>query len=100
MGPVVASIPVALPWLWHDHADEGRSATVQPVWLQGGVVTYSGIDRCDQCGRPLEQGQWLVGLCKRCEQETSDTTRHQRSGTSSVQGRKGISDRVLGQRQR
>ncbi len=67
MEPVVASIPVDLFWLWHDHADAGRSTTVQRVWLQGGVVKYFGIDRCDECGRPLEQGQGLVGLCKACE---------------------------------
>ena len=30
-------------------------------------MTYRGIDRCDACGRLLEQGQWLSGLCKRCE---------------------------------
>ncbi len=32
------------------------------------VVLYHGIDRCDRCGQPLEQGQWLSGLCKSCEQ--------------------------------
>ncbi len=32
--------------------------------LQG----YYGIDRCDRCARPLEHGQWLVGLCRACEQ--------------------------------
>ncbi len=72
MGSVVASIPVGLSWLWHDHADEGRNYTVQPMWLQGEGVTYSGIDRCDSCGRLLEDGQWLCGLCKRCEQERQD----------------------------
>lgn len=30
-------------------------------------MTYRGIDRCDRCGKPLEHGQWLSGLCKRCE---------------------------------
>ncbi|MCZ6780060.1 MAG: hypothetical protein O7C73_00270 [Nitrospirae bacterium] len=28
---------------------------------------YYGIDRCDRCGKALEQGQWLVGLCRACE---------------------------------
>jgi len=39
-------------------------------------VTYSGIDRCDSCGRLLEKGEWLAGLCKRCEQEGNDIKRH------------------------
>ena len=30
-------------------------------------MVYSGIDKCDECGRPLEKGQWLVGLCRGCE---------------------------------
>ena len=30
-------------------------------------MTYHGIDNCDHCGQLLEQGQWLVGLCKTCE---------------------------------
>ncbi len=28
---------------------------------------YHGIDNCDQCGQPLEQGQWLSGFCRACE---------------------------------
>ncbi len=72
MGPVVASIPVALPWLWHDHADAGRSPTLQPVWVHGRGVKYRGINFCDNCGKPLEQGRWLAGLCKACEQERKD----------------------------
>ena len=28
---------------------------------------YHGIDRCDRCGKALEDGQWLVGLCRGCE---------------------------------
>ncbi len=31
-------------------------------------VTYHGIDCCDNCGQLLEQGQWLCGLCRACEQ--------------------------------
>ncbi len=31
-------------------------------------MTYHGMDNCDDCGRPLEQRQWLVGLCRACEQ--------------------------------
>ena len=32
------------------------------------LVQYHGIDRCDNCGQPLEDGQWLLGLCLVCEQ--------------------------------
>ncbi len=32
------------------------------------VVQYHGIDRCDRCGQLLEDGQWLAGLCRACEQ--------------------------------
>jgi len=28
---------------------------------------YFGIDYCDACGQPLEDGQWLSGLCQSCE---------------------------------
>ncbi len=28
---------------------------------------YYGIDNCDNCGKPIEDGQWLVGLCRACE---------------------------------
>jgi len=31
-------------------------------------MTYHGMDNCDDCGRPLEQRQWLVGLCRACEE--------------------------------
>ncbi len=24
--------------------------------------------RCDECGAPLTERQWLYGLCKRCEE--------------------------------
>ncbi len=49
---------------------------VPKVWTLGAdVTTFHGIDRCDQCGRPLENGQWLVGLCRRCESEKSSTRR-------------------------
>ncbi len=27
---------------------------------------YSGIDRCDSCGRPLEAVQGFAGLCQSC----------------------------------
>ena len=29
---------------------------------------YRGIDHCDACGQLLEQMQWLVGLCRACEE--------------------------------
>ena len=30
-------------------------------------MTFYGIDHCDQCGKPLEAGQGLIGLCRQCE---------------------------------
>ncbi len=30
-------------------------------------MAYHGIDKCDRCGQSLEEGQWLVGLCRACE---------------------------------
>ena len=50
---------------------EGHAKCCAPmlqVRIQGGFVTYHGIDRCDRCGKPLEDGQWLVGLCQSCEE--------------------------------
>ncbi|MFQ5989007.1 MAG: hypothetical protein ACE5K9_03730 [Candidatus Methylomirabilales bacterium] len=35
----------------------------------GGNVSYYGIDHCDKCAKPLENRQWLVGLCRKCEQQ-------------------------------
>ena len=32
-------------------------------------MVYCGIDYCDSCGQPLEDGQWLSGLCQSCEQK-------------------------------
>ena len=32
-----------------------------------GVFPWSNSHRCDQCGKPLEKGQSLVGLCRRCD---------------------------------
>ncbi|MFQ5848050.1 MAG: hypothetical protein ACE5IQ_10345 [Candidatus Methylomirabilales bacterium] len=32
-------------------------------------MPYNGIDKCDQCGKPLEEGQWLIGLCRACERK-------------------------------
>ena len=29
---------------------------------------YYGIDRCDRCGQPLEEGRWLAGICAACDQ--------------------------------
>jgi hypothetical protein len=34
-----------------------------------GDVHYHGIDHCDKCGNSLEHRQWLVGLCRKCEQQ-------------------------------
>ncbi len=48
----------------------GRATTVPPVPGHL-VVQYHGIDRCDRCGQPLEDGQWLVGLCRACEQKAN-----------------------------
>ncbi len=55
-----------------DH-DPRDCPPLQPVWPQGGGMKYSGIDRCDQCGKPLEDGMWLSGLCKACEKEIRTT---------------------------
>ena len=30
-------------------------------------MMYHGIDNCDDCRKPLEERQWLVGLCRACE---------------------------------
>ena len=50
----------------------GSPATVKRLAEKGKIPVmgkmYHGIDRCDRCGQPLEQGQWLVGLCQSCEQ--------------------------------
>ena len=32
------------------------------------MMAYKGITFCDNCGKPLERGQWLSGLCRRCEE--------------------------------
>lgn len=34
-----------------------------------GNANYYGIDYCDKCGKSLEDRQWLVGLCRACEQQ-------------------------------
>lgn len=34
-------------------------------------MAYHGIDKCDRCGKSLEEGQWLVGLCRTCEQKAN-----------------------------
>jgi len=58
------------------------------------VSPYRGIDKCDRCGRLLEKGRWLSGVCKACAQETSKTktsspdTAHQKGHAAG--GRKGI----------
>jgi len=39
------------------------------------LVQYHGIDRCDRCGQPLEDGQWLSGLCRVCEEAVRKPTR-------------------------
>ncbi len=52
-------------------SDARATAEVRGVRVPGGIVTYSGIDHCDSCGRLLEKGQELAGLCQRCEQANS-----------------------------
>jgi len=52
-----------------------------------GGVKYSGIDRCDECDKPLEDGQWLCGLCKRCERESLGNRVWERPARESVRGR-------------
>ncbi len=34
---------------------------------QGARLMYHGIDLCDNCGEPLEEGKWLSGLCQSYE---------------------------------
>ncbi len=36
-------------------------------------MTYRGINFCDRCGKRLESGQWLSGLCKACEKAEKPT---------------------------
>lgn len=38
-------------------------------------MTYRGINFCDRCGRLLESGQWLCGLCHKCEEAAKDARR-------------------------
>ncbi len=61
--------------MWDGDGDEGHQPALFEVRVQRGNVTYHGIDRCDQCGRPLEPGQGLSGLCKRCEETAKIATR-------------------------
>ena len=30
------------------------------------------LENCDRCGRPLEKGQWIIGLCRRCEAQPAE----------------------------
>ena len=46
-------------------------------------MTYHGIDNCDRCGKSLEDGRWLSGLCKRCEKKMLN----EKKGKSCVQRR-------------
>ena len=55
------------------------------VRLHSEAMTYTGIDKCDHCGQPLEQGQWLVGLCALCEQDKNQ--RRQDQGDLPFSGR-------------
>ncbi len=47
---------------------------MQPVRLQGRGMTYKGINFCDRCGGSLEDGRWLSGICRRCEEESHDSS--------------------------
>ncbi len=31
-------------------------------------MTYRGINFCDCCGKRLEEGRWLSGICAKCEE--------------------------------
>jgi len=33
---------------------------------------YLGIDFCDRCGGPLDDGRWLSGICSECEEAGKD----------------------------
>ncbi len=55
-------------------------------------MKYSGIDRCDSCGRVLEHGYWLSGLCRACEKAVNRGGRRagtRVSDTSSLEKRLG-----------
>ncbi len=47
-------------------------------------MAYHGIDKCDRCGQSLEEGQWLVGLCRTCERK--ENRKHGRE-TNKAPGR-------------
>ncbi len=38
-------------------------------------MKYSGIDRCDHCGQPLEERRSLSGICAKCEAVAKDAKR-------------------------
>ncbi len=49
-------------------------------------MTYRGINFCDRCGKRLEDGQWLCGLCKRCEAAAKDAKRPEVETVKSTKG--------------
>lgn len=53
-------------------------------------MAYTDIDSCDVCGADLEDGRWLVGLCKRCE-----TARVIVYGTKEIVGGGGVGNTLL-----
>ena len=49
-------------------------------------MTYKGINFCDECGQRLEDGQWLSGLCRLCE----EAQKNRKRPVESVKVRKGL----------
>ena len=71
MGKLGAASPLLVPAV-RNGGDEPRDcASLSSLRLSGRHVTYHAIDRCDRCGKPLEDGQWLVGLCQSCEEASN-----------------------------
>ncbi len=64
-----------VPMLRGGDSNEGHQSALFEVRAQGGDVKYSGIDRCDVCGRPLEEGRSLSGICAKCEAAAKDAKR-------------------------
>ncbi len=49
-------------------------------------MTYRGIDRCDRCGKVLEKGRWLSGICAKCEEAEKPTKGRPVENVKSTKG--------------
>ena len=68
---------MAVPSMRDGDRDEGWRAAMFDMPLPGGAELklyekYKGINYCDRCGKLLEHGQWLCGLCKACEKKANE----------------------------